>query len=119
MDVPAARETLAAAAATVLECAAYPPDKVAAPAMWVDSLSLVYEGGTFCSPASGTATLVGVAQRHDRAESIRRLESAIPRVVEALSDIPGVRVTDTQTGVVQVAGQDLPGVTVTVQFHAS
>jgi hypothetical protein len=115
-----AREALAGAVtAAGLECQPYPPDAPSAPQAWIDTLSVDYAQGagwSFCMPGAGTAAIVTVGQRHDKAASTRALEDLIPLILAQLDEVVGVRVTGIQSGTVQITGQDMPSVIFTTEF---
>jgi hypothetical protein len=111
----AAREALAAAVTGAgLQCSAYAPDTVMAPAAFVDRMSMDYSAAAFCG-AMADATIVTLAQRNDTAGSTAWLEGFIGPVVDALT-ATGARVVSAQSGTTQVGGSDVPAVIYTVQF---
>ena len=121
--VTAARIALAEAVTQAgLDCEPYPPDAVNPPAAFVDSIRTEYVSGSgfsFCLSGAAAATIIAVAQRHDRAGSTQYLEDLIPPTLAALEGIGGVRVTGVDSGTTQIAGTDLPAVIYTVEFAIS
>ena len=106
-----------------LECLPYPPESINAPLAWVDSLDTDLTGsqpgaGYFCAPGLTSASVVTVAQRHDRAGSVAFLEGLTAPILAALTDVPGLRVIAATSGVVTASGQELPSVLYTVQFNS-
>lgn len=121
MDLGAAREALADAVSVPgLPVFPYPPDTANAPCGWVDRLSVDYQSaGSFCLPGAVTASLVTVAQRHDRPGSTALLEAAIRPTVDALAGIDGVLVTGVESGTADIGGETVPAVIYELQFHIS
>ncbi len=124
MTTPAeARTALAAAVTTAgVQCLAYPPDNPAPPAAFVDSVAVDFTidsgfiGGSFCAPGAGTASVVVLAQRHDRQGSIAYLEGLIAPILDELQALRGLQLVSATSGSIPVGGQDLPAVVITVRF---
>jgi hypothetical protein len=113
-----ARQVLAdAVTGAGLPCEPYPPDNTIAPAAFVDRMTVDYTGGgaSFCAPGVAEATIVTLAQRHDRAESTEYLEGLLVPVAAALA-AAGARVTGAASGSTAIAGHDVPALIYTVQF---
>ena len=102
-----------------LECLPYPPDSTMPPVAFVDTITVDLETGSgwsFCLSGSATATITSCAQRNDKAGSTRGLEDFIAPALDALGQIPGVRVITIQSGSADIGGSELPAVVYTVQF---
>ena len=116
-----ARTALATAVTTAgLSCLPYPVDNPSPPIAWVDSVVIDFTGGLavnyFCLPGTATSTIVSIAQRNDLPGATKFLEDLIPPTLEELNAVPGLRVVSSSSGILNVGGQELPAVTVTVQF---
>lgn len=116
-----ARQALAdAVTGAGIDCLAYPSDNLAPPIAFVDNIEIGFTegalGGSFCLPGTAAATVVAVSQRHDREGATAFLEGLIPPVLDALNAIPGLRVLAASSGSLSIGGQDLPALTVGVQF---
>lgn len=119
-SITAARQQLAeAVTAAGLECTPYPPDSLAPPAAFVDTLTVDYTSGagwSFCDSGDATAAIVTCAQRNDRAGSQSMLEGLVPDTVRTLTGIPGLRVLAVGSGTTDISGSTLPAVIYTVGF---
>jgi hypothetical protein len=121
-DLDEARQALSeAVSGSGLACLPYPPENPSPPLAFVDDISVDFTGGAFgtgyfCLPGSATATIVTLAQRHDRTASMQFLEGKMPAILSALSAIPGLRILAAGSGQMNVGGQDLPALTYTVSF---
>ena len=115
-----ARKALAhAVSGAGIDCTPYPPDALAPPAAYVDSVSVDYSSGTgwsFCAQGLAQATVVAVAQRNDRAGSMQALEDLVPAILSGVEGIKGVRVLAVESGSSEIGGATLPAVIATVEF---
>lgn len=104
---------------TGLPCSPYPPDTVAPPVAFLDTMVLSYEASDnawYCAPGAASLQLTMLEQRNDTGSAIAALEDRVPGVVDAVTRL-GVSVISVSSGSVEVGGQSLPAVTFTLQAH--
>lgn len=115
-----ARKALAGAVTTAgIDCTPWPPDSLAPPAAFVDSVNIDYSTGagfSFCANGLATALITTCGQRNDKAGATQYLEDLIPAILEQLDGINGVRVTGVDSGSANIAGNELPAVVYQIEF---
>lgn len=115
-----ARQALADAVSNAgLDCTPYPPDALAPPAAYVDTLAVDYSNGagwSFCAQGLANATVVAVGQRNDRAGSTQSLEDLIPAVLAGFQAVDGLRVLSVESGSSEIGGTAMPAVIYGVEF---
>jgi hypothetical protein len=115
-----ARQALAdAVTAAGIDCTPWPPDALAPPAAFVDSVNIDYSTGngfSFCANGLAVAQVTTCGQRNDKAGATQYLEDLIPKIIENIDGIDGVRVTGVDSGSANIAGADLPAVVYQIEF---
>jgi hypothetical protein len=114
MDVAAARQVIAdAVTAAGCVCTPYPPDSPIPPVAFVEGVGVTFIDA-FCTVAQARFSIVLAEQRNDRESGMRDLETLLPDVVAGLSAIPGLVLSEAQSGTTQIGGQEVPAVVFTV-----
>jgi hypothetical protein len=102
-----------------LTCEPYPADNPSLPSAFIDQLIVDYSSGSaasYCNSGQATATVVTAAQRNDRAGSTALLEDLVPAVLGAFDGMAGLQVASWQSGSINLAGNEVPGLVYTVRF---